>query len=315
MKKFFLLLLLVSFFFQQSNAQKAKQLLEKAKALVKVNKTESALLILKEVKKIDSLNYVAITMTAEIYFVQKKWDDCYEALSYGIKYYPDSSGLFYFRGGLLYITLNTDAAIADYTATLNLTNDDTLIRRCFLNRGDCYAQKRAFQLAYEDYFKANLIDSNNLDVLNNMATALDELGRSDEAISILNKIITIDSSYIGPYVNLGYQYTKLGKYAEALRYFDKALLINKEEPLALNNRGLTKYYLKDYTGAITDIESSIKIYPSNSYAFKNRALVYLALKQNDKACADLQKALDFAFTQMYGNEVLELKKANCDTRH
>lgn len=315
MKKIFLLLLLVSFFFQQSNAQKAKQLLEKAKALVEVNKTDSALLILKEVKEIDSLNYVAITMIAEIYFVQEKWEECYGTLSYGINFYPDSADLFFYRASLLYKTVNTDAAIADYTATLKLANDDTLIRRCLLNRGACYSQKRAFQQAYEDYFKANLIDSNNIDVLNNMATALDELGRSDEAISILNKIIIIDSSYIGPYVNLGYQYTKLGKYAEALRYFDKALLIDKEEPLALNNRGLTKYYLKDYTGAVADIEASIKIYPSNSYAFKNRALVYLALKQTDKACADLQKALDLAFTQMYGNEVLELKKANCDTRN
>jgi tetratricopeptide (TPR) repeat protein len=244
----------------------------------------------------------------------KKWEESFSFYTRGITQFPDSAYAYHHRAILLATLRYNDEAIADNTKALELVEKDSLRLMLFINRGTNYSQKRAFQKAYEDYYRAYLIDTSNTAVLNNMATVLDELGRREEAIVQLKKIIRIDSTFVGSYVNLGFQYTKLGKYKEAIEFFDKALSIEKDEPLTLNNRGLAKYYLTDYKGALNDINKSISIYPANSYAFKNRALVYIALKQTDKACIDIQAALDKGFTEMYGNEVIDLQKANCPAK-
>ncbi|MBL7746797.1 MAG: tetratricopeptide repeat protein [Chitinophagaceae bacterium] len=312
MKKILLLLTVSTFCSILLPAQKVKDLLSSARTFAEQKKYDEAVSVLKKAKAIDSANYNVIIGLSEMYYELQQWQDCYDELSAGILLYPDSPFLYFSRAEMLYTTVNTDAAIADYTTTLKMVDADSLILGCLLNRGACYSQKREFQLAYEDYTKASLIAGDNTAILNNMATALDELGRADDAILILKKIITLDSTFLGSYVNLGFQYTKLGRYKEAIEYFDKAIELDKKEPLTYNNRGLARYHLGDHNGALADINESLRIYPQNSYAYKNRALVYLALKEKEKACADIQKALELGFTKMYGEEVLQLKKANCD---
>ena len=82
--------------------------------------------------------------------------------------------------------------------------------------------------------------------------------------------------------------------------------------MSYNNRGYAKYKLKDYKSALKDITRSIDLYPANSYAFRNRALVYLSLDKKEKACENLQKAIDLGYSGMYGNDVEELLKKNCE---
>jgi len=239
--------------------------------------------------------------------IQNAYDDYTKA----IELQPDSAVAYHYRAILFYRMTYSEEAISDNTRALELATDDSLRMVCFSNRGNARQQKRDFQGAFEDYTRAYLIDTSSIATLNNMATSLDELGRRDEAIRYLKKIITIDSTFIGAYVNLGFQYNNNGKYQDALKYFNKALTIEKDEPLTLNNRGLAKYNLKDYKGALSDINKSIQLYPSNAFAYKNRAIVYLALKKNQEACKDLQQALYYEFTKVYGEEVNQLIKKHC----
>ena len=294
-----------------SFSQNVNDLIKKGIKLIDEKKYDSALAIFNKVWSIDSSVYEIYTNRGTIFYNQKKWNESFDEYTKAIEKWPDSADAYHYRAILLFTLTYTDDAIADNTKALQLSTNDSLTLSCFTNRGNCYQQKREFQQAYEDYSRAYLLDSTNIGVINNIATVLDELGRSDEAIINLKKLTRIDPGFIGAYVNLGFQYTRLGKYREAIEYFDKALLIEKDEPLALNNRGLAKYNLNDYAGALADINKSISIFPGNSYAYKNRALVYLALKQKDKACADIQMALDQKFTEVYGDEVLKLKNENC----
>ena len=308
-KHLLLLLILTSSFF--SKAQTALKLVDKGLEFIDNKKFDSALIVLNKAWSIDSTIYQIYIGRGAAYSELEKWDESYLEFTKAIDKFPDSAYGYHFRAMLFSKLTSNDAAIADNTKALQLTDEDTFRVVLYMNRGVAYMQKRDFQKAYEDYSRAYLLDTNSTAILNNIATVLDELGRVDEAIASLKKITVIDPTFVGPYVNLGFQFTKLGKYKEAIEYFDKALTLEKDEPLALNNRGLAKYHIKDYQGALEDINKSISIYPGNSYAYKNRALVYIELNEKEKACADIKAALDRGFTEMYGPEVLEMKKVNC----
>lgn len=309
--KYVILLLVLCSISVRLTAQNVNELIGQGSELLFQKKYDSALILVNKARHLDSTAYHVYTLRGAIYFEMQKWEEAYLDFSNAISKYPDSS-FAYHRRALLFVKLNyVNEAIGDNTKALELVTDDTSRLMLFLNRGNAFGQKRDFQHAYEDYSRAYLLDSNNKEVLNNMATVLDELGRRDEAIAQLKKLASIDPKYLGAYVNLGYQYTKLGKYKEAIEYFDKALLLEKDEPLTLNNRGHARYFLHDHRGALEDINKSIHLYPANSYAYKNRALVFLALNEKDKACADIQQAITYGFTEMYGPEVVELKKLHC----
>ncbi|HEX2630741.1 MAG TPA: tetratricopeptide repeat protein, partial [Chitinophagaceae bacterium] len=223
----------------------------------------------------------------------------------------DSADAFHWRGLVLYSMMLTDESIADYTRSLDLAKNDNQRIASFMNRGVSRLQKRDFQGGYEDFTRALFYKPDDIGIINNIATVLDELGRTDEAIKHLNRIVELDSTFIGSYINLGFQYIKLKRYKEAIAYFDKAIKLSPTEPLTWNNRGLARYYLNDLAGALQDINKSLSLYSQNSYAYKNRALVYLAQNKKDQACEDLRKALENGFEQMYGDEVSELIKQHC----
>jgi tetratricopeptide (TPR) repeat protein len=306
-------ILFVIFLFIASNlfAQSARELLDKADKLKEKKKFDEALTIYNRILKDDSTHYHAYLQRGLLFNDMDEMQKSYDDYSKAAAMYPDSALAYHYRAILLFRMLYTEEAIYDNTKAIELAKDDSLRMICFSNRGNAKQQKRDFQGAYEDYSKAYLLNSNDIGVINNMATSLDELGRRDEAIEFFKKIITIDSSFIGPYVNIGFQYTQMGKYKEAITYFDKALLIEKDEPLTLNNRGLAKYHLRDYLGALQDINISIGKYPGNAYAYKNRALVYIGQGKIEKACKDLEEAQKLEFTKQYGEEVNELQRKYC----
>lgn len=304
------LLMLASF----CKSQSIDNLLEEAAALVDKKNYPAAMIVYDKAWKKDSLNYSVYLNRGILYTILEEREKAFYDFTKAISLQPDSSEGYMQRSIVLSSMLYTDEAIYDITMALDLAADDMERLVCLGNRGNMRQQKRDFQGAYEDYYRAYLLDTTNLYTINNMATSMDELGRRDEAINYLKKVIKIDSVAIGGYINLGFQYTKMGLYKEAVDYFDKALQIDQDEPLALNNRGLAKYHLLNYSGAFQDIDRSLKFYPGNSYAFKNRALVFIALKQTDNACKDLRRAIELGFTKVYGPEVEELIKTTCTAK-
>ena len=47
----------------------------------------------------------------------------------------------------------------------------------------------------------------------------DEVGRADETLVYLNRIIELDSTYIAAYVNIGFKYQLMGNHEKAIKYF------------------------------------------------------------------------------------------------
>lgn len=288
-----------------------KDPLEHAKELVDHERYEQALtevtgLIKKSPAVADYYDF-----RAEVYMRMKMFGDAMSDYDKAISLEPRNSLFYLHRGILFYTTQNPDEAIRDNDTALKWVKVDSMVNLLLLNRGACYIMKREFQRAYEDFLQIVKTDSTDLGALNNLGAVLDELGRSDEAISYLQKVVKLYPKDAAGYINLAFQYSKKGEYRKALEWSDKVLEIDPESPQGYNNRGYVKYKLKDLQGAMKDVNRSLEIYPENSYAYRNRALIFIELKQMSKACEDLKKAISLGFIEMYGDEVQKLLDKYC----
>src|SRR5687768_10108078 len=223
-------------------AQPVEKLLKEADSLSYEKKYTEALQVYNRAWLIDSSNFRLYIDRGRAFEGVKDLEKAFYDYSKAIQLRPDSAEGYHYRAIILYSMMYTEESIMDNTLALERASNDTIRMMSFMNRGNGKMQKRDFQGAYEDFTRASFYSPNDIGILNNIATVLDELNRVDEAIDYLKRAIKIDSTFIGPYVNLGFQYTKLKRYKEAIEYFNKALLIDKDEPLTLNNRGLARYY-------------------------------------------------------------------------
>ena len=302
---YLLLLSLVSF------SQTKNEPLQHARDLKDQGKFDEAVIEVNKFIWQDSTVAEYYDLRGELFFNLKKFDEALADFDKAISINPKDPVLYVHRAGFYYATQTPDKAIEDNNTALQFVRQDTLKYVIILNRGACYTMMRDFQKAHDDYLAVLKFDSTDQGALTNMRAILDELGRSDESIRYLEKVIRLYPDFVGGYGNLAFQYTQHGNYKKALELNNKVLKLDPEQPLGYNNRGFVKYKLGDLKGAMEDINYSLKIYPANSYAYKNRALVYIAMKQTSKACLDLQQAIDLGFTQMYGDEVQKLIEKYC----
>lgn len=285
---------------------------EKAKTLLDEKKYEASLAILDKLIAADSTVADYYVHRGLVYQELRNLEKAYLDFTGAIQLDPFNPLHYMRRGTILYAVQLPDEAISDDTKALNLMGSkDTLRYSVLINRGSAKAMKRDFKGAFEDYWQVYQYDSSNLAVMINLGAVMDELGRGDETIPILERAIKLYPNDVGGYGNLAFRYSRKGDYKKALELCNKVLELDPTEPLAYNNRGEVKYRMNDLDGALKDINKSLEIYPANSYAYRNRALVHLAKKEERKACADLAKAVELGFTQMYGEEVEQLAKQHC----
>lgn len=259
----------------------------------------------------DSTNFDGLFLKANILYKTKDYQNSFLTFSKLIKLYPNEPIPLSQRGLLLRTVQEFEYSVMDFDRALSLKMDDTLRLSILVNRGAAKVSMREFKGAYTDFMLAYEIDSLNVGVLNNLAAVCDEVGKGDQTLGYLYKIIQIDPTLSGTYVNIGFKYQEMGNYKKAVEFFDKAVNLDPREPLAYSNRSYNRLKLGDFAGALIDINKSISLYPENPYAFRNRALIFIEQKKTTEACKDLAKAIDLGFTKMYGTEVEELKLKNC----
>jgi uncharacterized protein (TIGR03032 family) len=90
------------------------------------------------------------------------------------------------------------------------------------------------------YQKAIEIQPDHLPAVFNMAVAMGDLGRFDEALGVLNQVIEGDASLVEAYDSLGYVYYKQGLWAEAKAQYEKVLSLQPAHVKAQNALALLK---------------------------------------------------------------------------
>ncbi|HSZ24169.1 MAG TPA: tetratricopeptide repeat protein [Cytophagaceae bacterium] len=239
-------------------------------------------------------------------------EEGFHDMNTAIKINPKYPLAYMQRGIFYYLIGEIDKSILDYTEALKYTSEkDTLKKTILINRASAKHQRRDFEGAILDCEEAIKIDSLSVQAINNLAMALEEVGRDNETLFYLKKVIRIDSTLAYPYMNIGFWLSRHKEYKESIKYFDKSLQIDSHQAYTYNNRGYSKLMLQDYTGALDDINKSLKLDPTNSYAYRNKGLLYLELGKKNKACEEWNMAIRHDFTKIYGNEVEEFLKKNC----
>lgn len=213
--------------------------------------------------------------------------------------------------GIFYMDmLRFEDARDDFEAAIKCAANDSLLKEARLALGSYYTGTRKHQEAVAINLLVLQSDSVNIYALNNLALGYQDLGKLQEALNVLYKIEKLDTAAYYAIINIGFVLSKMDAYEKAISYFNKAEKLRKD-PLVYSNRSYAEYKLKQYGPAMADINKSIKLFPGNSYAYRVRALIYLDQNNTDKACDDLKTALALKYTEMYDDDVKELRDKYC----
>ncbi|MDY4077634.1 MAG: hypothetical protein SOY42_02410 [Clostridium sp.] len=185
-------------------------------------------------------NLIGYQTTAWYYYDKKEYDKAIEYCKKGIlenSEYPDNYGF-----------LMTDIMIKKGEPELAEPYFRTaLIKEPFnyniiLKAADYYQYTmNNLEKAYEYLNFASLIKPNNVDIYYNMAMTKINLRKSDEAIELINKCISLDEENEKYHRALGTIYLEEGNKDKALEEIRAAYDINNNDILTLNNAGC--YYI------------------------------------------------------------------------
>jgi protein O-mannosyl-transferase len=122
---------------------------------------------------------------------------------------------------------------------------------------------------------------------NNLAYALIEKGRTEEAIVHYSNAIRIEPNNYDHYTGRGNAYVTLGKHQLAIDDFNKAVSLKAE---IFNNKGILCAGLGQYHSAIEYFNKAISLKNDYPIVYNNRSLVYLTQGNYELGCRDAQKA-------------------------
>lgn len=306
----FIVLINLSAFIQAqiSDAQKAKEAYSKKnykEALKIYNK-------LVENKEADYLDYY---YRANTNYELKKFQAAYEDFSASINLSGNFSESYLLRGAILVNSELIQDAINDFNMAIKYAKNDTVKTLAYISRAGAKLYTQNYNSAMKDCFDALKIDSVSSRCRGayvNLSTCYGYLKESDKAVQLLKKVYLLDSNDVSTVSNLGYELSSQEKYQESLYYFDRALKLRPNDGFVLSNKSFSYLKLGKTNEAFDLIQKSIKNKPNNSFAYKNLGLIYLKKKEKDKACEAFQTALKKGFTDIYGSEVLDLVKTNCN---
>ena len=302
--------LLLSLLFIGINSLQAQVKRDDVKKLVEDGKPKKALeLVQKDIDKNGETPENLSMKSDVLMFING--DKCWENIQYTIQKFPKSPRPYISRGMFYYELRQMQNSLNDYTKALEYCTDDSTRFEILINRSGTYHNFDQAEASIADVKEALKIRPGNIDALNNLATNLFDHKEYEEAENTLLQMKAVDSTYMGVYINLGYQLQQRGDYKKAEYYLLQGLAISPDHPYVLNNLGYAQFKLGKTKEALASVNRSLKFYPENSYAYRNLALIYIELKDKEKACENIQKALGWKFTEMYGNEVKELREKHC----
>ena len=147
------------------------------------------------------------------------YEGAIDAFSQYIDKTPDYFGGYYRRGWFKDLSMKTDEAIEDYIMAITLNPDYAYAH---FGLGDMYARKGETEKAKDEYEKVLALDTVPTDNSCAMYAYL-ALGRKDEAIDFMNKVIEADTLDAGNYYDAACIYGRIGDKQKSLQNLKLAL--------------------------------------------------------------------------------------------
>jgi len=156
--------------------------------------------------------------------------------------------------------------------------------------GTIACQKRDYARAAELLSKAVSINPHVPASHSNLAVALKELGRFEEARASCEKAIALKPDYAEAYYNRGLALKELGRPEEALASYDKALALRPDSE-AYYNRGNLLAELKRFDEAITSYSKALALNAAHVDAQLNLGNALKEVGRTEDALASYDRAI------------------------
>jgi tetratricopeptide (TPR) repeat protein len=132
---------------------------------------------------------------------------------------------------------------------LDMEEIKSLVARNRAHLADRLKERGRTSAAILEYRRAMSETRDSVPIMNRLSSALIDLGRDEEALDILNRVIEISPDHPTPYTQLGHLYLKLKNLKKAREAFEEAIQINPFNPET--HLGLAQAYemLGDPSGA------------------------------------------------------------------
>ena len=128
-------------------------------------------------------------------------------------------------------------------------------------------------------------------VHNNLGSALNELGKYDEAIAHYNEALRLRPNFAEPHYNLGTALAQQGKLKEAISHYTEALRIEPGYAEACNNLGEVLRQLERYDEAIFYYSKALQLKPDYPEVHNNLGSALAQQGELKKAMAHFSEAL------------------------
>jgi len=179
-------------------------------------------------------------------------------------------------------------SISLFEHTLNVTTDNFVMHN---NMGLALQEQGKTDEAIAHYTEALLIQPNYVDVHNNLGIVLVKQGKVDEAIGHYAKALRIKPDYSEAHYNLGIALQKQGKINRAIAHFNRAIKIQPDYAKAHNNLGNILAMQDRMDEAIDHYISALKIKPDYSEAHYNLGNALVTQGRMDEAIGHYSEAL------------------------
>ena len=117
--------------------------------------------------------------------------------------------------------------------------------------------------AIQSYKKALSLNSEYIEVYNNIGVAYKEWGKPDIALKYLNEAIRLNPSYSEAYNNLGNAQKDLSQLDEAIDNYSKAIELNPSYVDAMCNKGISLALQEKYEKSLELYQNAMAISPEN----------------------------------------------------
>jgi tetratricopeptide (TPR) repeat protein len=204
--------------------------------------------------------------------------------------YPMKDSRPYACRGLYYRTENqSEKALADFTATLELDKNNTEIR---LMRGNIYFDQGKDDSAYSDYIQVLKVTMDNPLALGNLGAILIRRNKPDSAVYYLTRAIAIDSGVAVTFANRAVAHGRMGRIEESIGDFKSFLRIEPDNERVLMSIAIAYQNSARFQESLEWFDKAIAKKPDfgNYYYFRSHS--HKQLGNRERALADGVKARD-----------------------
>jgi tetratricopeptide (TPR) repeat protein len=233
---------------------------------------------------------------------------CYSALNLE----PNNPEAYFLRGRVCSQTESYGGAILFYSKALKYSADPELTFKCNLNRGIAYQKLNRYDEAYHDLSIAYDYAPASLEVLYPISEVLYSMGKTEEALYTLNKIIGYDDTYAKAYKLMGKMQYEMGNLKKAFDSYEKYLKYEPEDIEALNAMALAALDIEEYAKGMSIMNKSLALDQFRPDSYKIRALLLFKLGRDEEGCNNLFNALQLGYIEKYGYDALDIYVEHCE---